>query len=312
MKSAVFGGSGVIGRRLLPELIDKGHAIRAMHHKAPLDGDGLEVVAGSITDPTAVADTVAGADVVLQLTKGGGGIEQTVETSVRGTVNILDAARAAGGVTQYLLTSSDAAVGICAHPFPEPISHATEPVSYGDYYSLGKVLEETIVTDFHRNHGIPYTIARLSWTMRDDLILKLFVAGYNRDRPTGGVFSSGYTEEQRRRLGAGERFVVLACDREGRPLARTLVQREDVIAGLLAMIGNSDAINDRFHLSGPAFRYDVPAEYLGHRLDLPVERVALPDEHSFEIDVSHTTDRVGWSPQYDVRAMIDAALARKG
>ncbi len=309
MKLAVFGGSGVIGRVLLPELLKLGHQVRAMQHVSPLPVKGVDVVQGSITDPEAVAATVGGAEVVMQLTKGGGGIEQTVETSVRGTLNVLDAARASGAVTQYLLTSSDAATGIGAHPYLEPISHQTEPVSYGDYYSLGKVLEETIVTDYHRNHGLPYTIARLSWTQRDDLVLRHFIAGYDRDRPTSGVFSSGYSDEQRARLESGGQFIVLPCDAAGRTLGRTLVQRQDVLAALLAMVGNPKAVHQRFHLSGPGFNYVEPCRYLAEKVGLPVERVTLENEYTFDIDISHTTELMGWTPKYDVFAMIDAALA---
>ncbi|KKL04609.1 hypothetical protein LCGC14_2614360, partial [marine sediment metagenome] len=32
MKLAIFGGSGVIGRVLLPRLLGQGHQIRAMQH----------------------------------------------------------------------------------------------------------------------------------------------------------------------------------------------------------------------------------------------------------------------------------------
>jgi nucleoside-diphosphate-sugar epimerase len=309
MNIAVFGGAGVIGRALLPALVRRGDAVRAMRHSRPIETGGVEIVRGSITDPAAVAATVEGATVVLQLTKGGGGIEQTVETSVRGTVNIVDAIRAAGGVRQHVLASSDAATGIGSHRYDGAISHETLSLSYGDYYSLGKVLEETIVRDAARNHGLPVTIARLSWTQRDDLVLRHFIAGYDPARPTAGQWSSGYTEDQRRRLEAGESFVVLPTDARGRPLGRTLVSRRDVVRGLLAMIGRDEAVGETFHLSGPAFRYDRPARYLGERLGLPVEPVVDAAFESYEIDVSHTTRRVGWEPQDDVIAMIAAALA---
>ncbi|MFW6108055.1 MAG: NAD-dependent epimerase/dehydratase family protein [bacterium] len=309
MKIAVFGGSGSIGRALLPELVARGHSIRAMQHRTPVQLDDAEVVEGSIGDPDAVAATIGDADVVLQLTKGGQGIEQAVETSVRGTINVLDAIRAKGGVDQYLLTSSDAATGICSHPYTAPIDHETPPISYGDYYSLGKMLEERIVLDYDRNDGLRYTIARLSWTQREDMVLRHFIAGDNRANPTAGVFRSGYTDDQRQRLEAGEQFVAIPCDDDGRVLRRTLVQLEDTVAALLAMVGAEPAAGERFHVSGPAFDYDRPARYLADRLDLPAEPVYLDGWYPYEIDVSHTTDLLGWEPRYDVFAMIDAALA---
>jgi nucleoside-diphosphate-sugar epimerase len=309
MDICVFGGSGVVGRALLPELIARGHTVRAMEHNRPIEAGGVEIVHGSITDPDAVAATLDGAEVVLQLTKGGSGIEQTVETSSRGTLNVLDAIRSADGVTQYVLASSDAAVGICSHSYEGPISHETPPLSYGDYYSLGKVLEETIVRDVDRNYGLPFTIARLSWTQREDLVLRHLIAGYDPERPTAGAWSGCYREGHRRRLEAGEPFVVLPTDAEGEPLARTLVSLRDVVAGLLAMIGNPAAAGQTFHLSAPAFTYDQPATYLAETLGLPVEAVVDADFRSYDIDFSHTTACVGWEPQDDVIDMIDAALA---
>ena len=304
MKLAIFGGSGVVGQTLLPRLLADGHQIRAMRHQSPLPVEGIEVVQGSLAETAAVAETLADAEVVVQMTKGGSGIEQVVETAVRGTVNVLDAIRARGGVRQYLLTSSDAATGIWSHPHPQPISHATEPFGYGGYYSLAKVLEEVIVADYHRNEGLPFTIARLSFVMREDLALRLFLAEAGR-----GPFDSNYTPQQKARLAAGERFVVLPVNAAGEVLGRTLVQREDVVDALAAMIGADAAIGQRFHLSGAAFGYEKPCRHLAEKLGLPVERVVVPDAHSFEIDYSLTTELLGWSPKFDVLAMLDAALA---
>ncbi len=311
MNVAVFGGSGVVGRELLPVLVEQGHGVRAMQHSAPVGTEGVEVVAGSITDPGAVAETIGDAEVVLQLTKGGAGVEQVAETSVRGTVNVLDAVQRRTGVRQYLLTSSDAAAGIWSHPHPKPISHETPPMSYGGYYSLGKVLEEVIVAEYHRNGGLPYTIARLSFVMREDLAARQFVAGWDPDRPQRGPFDDRYSDAQKQRLARGERFVVLPLDAAGRPLGRTLVQLQDVTNALVRMIGSDAALERTFHVSGPAFCYDRPCEYLSGKLDLPIERVTLPDAHAFEIDCSLTTDLLGWSPEFDVIAMLDAALEHR-
>ncbi|HET6426899.1 MAG TPA: NAD(P)-dependent oxidoreductase [Phycisphaerae bacterium] len=311
MKLAVFGGSGVVGRVLLPVLIDRGHQVRALVHNTPLQTDGVETVSGGMGDPAAVAETIGDAEVVLQMTKGGAGIEQLVETSVRGTANILDCIQKSPAVRQYLLTSSDAAAGIWSHPHPAPISHATEPMSYGGYYSMGKVLEEVLLREYDRNGGVPHTIARLSYVHQEDSALKLFIAGLDPARPRG-PFDANYSADQKQRLADGRRFVVLPVDTAGTPLRRTLVQREDVVDAMAAMVGEPKAIGQRFHISGPAFDYTVPCEYLSDKLNLPIEKVAVPDAHPFEIDTSLTTELLGWKAKYDVIAMLDAALAYRG
>jgi nucleoside-diphosphate-sugar epimerase len=308
MKLAIFGGSGVVGRELLPVLLAGGHRIRAMRHRAPLPVEGIEVVEGGLSDPSAVAATIEGAEAVLQLTKGGDGVEQAVETSVRGTINILDAIRKTPSVRQHLLTSSDAATGICSHPHAAPISHRTPPMTYPGYYSLGKVLEEVIVHEYDRNGGVPFTIARLSYVHQEDSALRLFVAG-EPGRAGRGPWEDHYSPQLRQRLDSGESFVVLPTGDDDQPLGRTLVQREDVVDALAAMVGRPAAIGQTFHVSGPGFRYDLPCRHLTEKLGLPIERVLVEGMHSFTIDYSHTSELLGWSPRFDVIAMLDAAIA---
>ena len=305
MKLAVFGGSGVCGRDLLPRLLAAGHEVRAMQHSSPVP-DGCEVIAGGIDDPVAVAATLGDAEIVLQMTKGGAGVEQTVTTSCRGTINVLDVVQKSPGVRQFLLTSSDAATGICSHPKPQPVSHETEPMSYGGYYSLGKVLEEIIIREYDRNGGPPFTIARLSYVMREGFVLGLLIANHT---PGKAPHSDCFSEAQAARLAAGEKFLVLPLTASGEPMRRTVVELADVTAGLEAMIGNDAALGQTFHLSGETFSFDEPCEYLAKKLDLPIEKVTI-DAHPFAVDYSHTTDVLGWRPTHDVIASIDAALAR--
>lgn len=309
MRLAIFGCSGRVGQGLLPELLRLGHQIRALKHKTPLPAEGIEVVEGSLADPAAVAATIGDAEVVLQMTMGGEGIEQTVETSVRGTINILDAIGRAPCARQYLLTSSDAATGIWAHPHPRPVSPATPPMSYGGYYSLGKVLEEVIVAEYHRNGGLPWTIARLSYVQQEDSVLGLFVAGGDSRRPGRGPFDAHYPQPLKDRLARGEKFVVLPVDASGRSLGRTMVQRQDVVAALLAMIGQPKALGHTFHISGPGFDYRQPCEYLAGKLGLPLEAVTVPNAYSFDIDCSLTTELLGWRPRFHIISILDAALA---
>jgi nucleoside-diphosphate-sugar epimerase len=285
MKVAVIGGAGVVGQALLPRLAEDGHQIRALRHRTPLPPGVASQVQGSLTDPEAVRDVVQGAEVVLHMTKGGEGVAQVVEISTWGTLNVLDVIRETPSVRQYLLTSSDAATAIWFHPHGNPIDHTTPPQSYPGYYSLGKVLEEVIVHEYDRNGGVPYTIARLSMVVQEDSVLGMFIRGEG-----------------------DERHIACACDTSGTPLRRTIVQRADVVSGLLAMLGNERALGETFHLSGPAFSFEEAARYLAEKTGLPVRPVEAPDAHSFDIDTSHTTERLGWTPQYDVAAAIQAAL----
>jgi nucleoside-diphosphate-sugar epimerase len=105
-----------------------------------------------------------------------------------------------------------------------------------------------------------------------------------------------------------DRYIQCLCDTSGTPLRRTIVHRDDVVSGLVAMLGNERALGQTFHLSGPAFSFEEAAQYLAEKTDLPVRPVETPEVYSFDIDTSHTTECVGWTAQYDVKGAIQAAL----
>jgi uncharacterized protein YbjT (DUF2867 family) len=63
----VAGATGFIGRRLVPELVAQGYAVRAMtRHPESYDGPG-EPVAGDVSDPGSLATPLDGVDVAVYL-----------------------------------------------------------------------------------------------------------------------------------------------------------------------------------------------------------------------------------------------------
>ena len=174
---AIFGGSGRVGQALIPALLERGHTIRALQHRSPVHA-GCQVIEGSMTDPAAVARVIDGADVVVQMTMRGESIQQAVETSVRGTINdpgrppFLRQTR-----PQYILTSSDAATGIWAHPQPGPVSHrprrpATPATTVSARCSKRRSSASTTATTACRTRS-----PGSSWVMQEDSILRNFLAG---------------------------------------------------------------------------------------------------------------------------------------
>jgi nucleoside-diphosphate-sugar epimerase len=87
------------------------------------------------------------------------------------------------------------------------------------------------------------------------------------------------------------------------------VQREDVVRGLISIIGNEKTEGKTLHLSGPAFSYEEPCTYIAEKLGIDIEKVTVPDAYPFEIDYSLTTELTGWEPEYDICAMIDKAIS---
>src|SRR5579883_137666 len=68
MKIALFGASGVIGRRIAQEALERGHTVTAIvRDPAGLDlsHERLTAAAADVRDPAAVARVAAGHDVVV-------------------------------------------------------------------------------------------------------------------------------------------------------------------------------------------------------------------------------------------------------
>jgi hypothetical protein len=69
----VYGATGKIGLHVVNEALDRGHRVTAVSRnpaKVELQHDNLYVVKGDLLDPTSVAETVAGKDVVILSVRG--------------------------------------------------------------------------------------------------------------------------------------------------------------------------------------------------------------------------------------------------
>ncbi len=106
MRIVVFGATGVLGRQVVPRLVERGHRVRAVV-RAPERGRafaafGVELCQGDILDAESVARAVAGADAALHLAtaipKPGGAQDWTVNDRIRreGTRHLLAACERAG------------------------------------------------------------------------------------------------------------------------------------------------------------------------------------------------------------------------
>jgi len=67
MKVVLFGASGMIGSRILDELVGRGHAVIAVarHPEKVQAVNGVKAISGDVTDPAGVAAIVKGADAAI-------------------------------------------------------------------------------------------------------------------------------------------------------------------------------------------------------------------------------------------------------
>lgn len=106
MKVGVIGATGVLGRHLVPRLLEKGHAVRAQLRDPAkgrtLAGLGVEVVVGDILDAGSLPSAIRGCEIVMNLAtavpRPGDAPDWTANDRIRreGTANLLAACVSAG------------------------------------------------------------------------------------------------------------------------------------------------------------------------------------------------------------------------
>ncbi|MDH3342232.1 MAG: NAD-dependent 4,6-dehydratase LegB [Gammaproteobacteria bacterium] len=172
-KVLVTGADGFIGSHLVEALIDKGCDVRAFVYYNSFNTWGwldsfeseklrqLDVFAGDIRDPNGVHTAMQGVDVVFHLAAliaipfSYHSPDSYVDTNIKGTLNILQAARQLN--TERVLVTSTSEVYGTAQYVPIDESH---PYQGQSPYSATKIGADRMAESFFRSFDSPVTIAR--------------------------------------------------------------------------------------------------------------------------------------------------------
>ncbi|PZR93142.1 MAG: hypothetical protein DLM68_01375 [Hyphomicrobiales bacterium] len=107
VRAAIVGATGVLGRQVIPRLIERGHQVRAIVTKEPdaaaaLRRVGVDAVLGDILNRATLGHAVGGCDVALHLAtvapRPGKAANLTLNDRIRreGTANLIEACRENG------------------------------------------------------------------------------------------------------------------------------------------------------------------------------------------------------------------------
>ncbi len=308
----VFGGSGKLGRALIPHFLAKGMAVRAMIHSTPLgiEHPRLTEIRGDVRARSDVAHVLGESEGVLCLATTKEDPDTFFDVSVRGTFHILDECRTRPQIKQIVLAGGDAEVGIWFYPHDKPIDETHPLMAYPGYYAFSKVLEEVIVGQYGIQYGLPTTILRMSWIFQGtDILNHLSLCNLN-PAEKGHGWDDYLTDEHRALLARGENRVPILVNQDGVPYTRHIVHLNDVVHGFDLAVGAPAAVGETFHIAAPrAFRYDEAANYLADKTGLATTTITAAGYHSFEISVAKARQVLGYAPRYDIFGIIDAALA---
>jgi uncharacterized protein YbjT (DUF2867 family) len=79
----VTGGTGTLGRRLVPRLVGAGHAVRVLTRRGRPDADGVRYVAGDLATGAGLADAVDGVGTIVHCAGGAKGDDELTRTLLR-------------------------------------------------------------------------------------------------------------------------------------------------------------------------------------------------------------------------------------
>lgn len=174
---AVTGADGFIGSHLTEALLREGYRVRALAYynsfnnwgwleevlaRATEDERGrLEIVSGDVRDPGFCRKFVEGAGTVFHLAAliaipySYVAPDSYVDTNVKGTLNLCQAARD-GGVDRLIVTSTSEVYGTAMY-VPIDEKHPRQPQSP---YSATKIGADALALSFYNAFGLPVVVAR--------------------------------------------------------------------------------------------------------------------------------------------------------
>ncbi len=167
----VTGADGFIGSHLTEALLEKGYAVRALAQYNSFNTwgwlddlglrDGLEVVTGDVRDPDFCRHITRGIDTVYHLAAliaipySYIAPDSYVDTNIKGTLNMCQAARDAG-VRRIVVTSTSEVYGTAKY-VPIDEAHPRQPQSP---YSATKIGADAIAQSFYNAFDLPLVTAR--------------------------------------------------------------------------------------------------------------------------------------------------------
>jgi len=297
-KVLVTGADGFIGSHLAEALVRRGEDVRAMvfynsfnswgwlDHTEPAVKDGLEVVAGDLRDAYGMRRAVEGCDVVLHLAAliaipfSYQAPDSYVETNIRGTLNVLQAARDLG-VRRVIHTSTSEVYGT-ARFVPITEEH---PLQGQSPYAATKIGADQMALSFHHAFGLPVTVVRPFNT-------------YGPRQSARAVIPTVITQ-----IASGARAVRLGATRPTRDFNYV----DDTVAGFIAALETDRAVGQVVNL-GSDFEISIGetawliAEVMGKDVVIEEEasrvRPAASEVERLWASNARARELLGWRPSY--------------
>ena len=308
-KVLVTGADGFIGSHVLEALARAGHAVRAFVLYNSFNSWGwldqcaedvrgkFEVFAGDIRDPHGVKEAMKGCDAVLHLAAliaipySYHSPDTYVDTNIKGTLNVLQAARELG-VQRVVHTSTSEVYGTAQFV---PITEV-HPLQGQSPYSATKIAADQLAYSFYASFDLPVVIARPFNT-------------YGPRQSARAVIPTIITQ-----IANGKKQIKLGAVSPTRDFNFV----KDTVAGFMAALESEKGCGEVINF-GSNFEISIGdtvqliAEAMGKEIEIVTEQTRLrPSNSEVErlwADNNKARELFSWSPQYAGREGFKRGLA---
>lgn len=326
----ITGVAGRVGSTLAHRLARSGYRVRGMLRPGgkPLSGalPQVETVVAALEDASALAKAVSGVDVIVhlaaQMPLGSTSVMDYFDVNVSGTVRLVEAAvNQKNPVNRFVYGSTDNTYGP-AHRIETPISEE-HPQVPGDYYGTSKVLSEILVKNYHKLHGLEYSILRFGSILAPNEATQLFRLDWTRAYLAAQEAAGNrgnlwqlfrQCEDAVSILDSAVRnrvdnpAVALVGD-DGEPWATHLTDVRDVVNGIVLAIERDAAANEEFNIVGPhTTTFEEAANVIAKQFNLQKVTVKMPMKLSFELTTEKARRLLGYEPRWDFEGMVKSGV----
>jgi NAD dependent epimerase/dehydratase len=309
-KVLVTGANGFIGSHLTEELVRRGCDVRAFVHYNSAGSWGwldhspkevrsrLDVLLGDITDPFGVNAAAADCEVIFHLAAliaiphSYRSPSAYVDTNVRGTLNVVQAAQSRG-TRKVVVTSTSETYGTARYV---PIDEE-HPLQGQSPYSATKIGADQLALSYHRSFGTPVAIIRPFNT-------------YGPRQSARAVIPTIITQ-----IAKGETLLRLGALAPTRDFNFV----EDTVGGFIAIAESDDAVGEVINI-GSGFEISIGdtaaliAELMDRdiRIECQDERLRPKKSEVERLCASNTKAKriVGWTPRYGGRDGLRRGLQK--
>jgi len=297
----VTGGAGFIGSHLCERLLRAGHEVMCLDNfftggkdniRHLLGHDYVELIRHDIIMPIELE-----ADQIYNLACPASPVHyqfnpvRTIQANVLGVTNMLELARRTKARI-FQASTSEVYGDPQVHPQPETYWGHVNPIGVRACYDEGKRVAETLMMDYHRQHGVQVRIARIFNTY-----------GPRAAVNDGRVISNFITQALR-----GEELTVYGDGKQ----TRSFCYVDDMVEGIIRLMEHGDgAFTGPVNLGNPGeFTILELAERIiamtGSRSGLTFKPLPSDDPTQRRPDITLARQHLGWEP----RVPLEIGLAR--